>query len=93
MNLLAVFTGDQDYNRIQLSPQERKKGVNMCTVADNLKRIGREEGLERGKMLEIFESVQCGDYSIERGAQKLQLTVDEFCEKMKEAGFIVPAVV
>ena len=48
---------------------------------------GREEGREEGRELEVFSSVQEGDYSIERGAQKLNLSVQEFEQRMKEAGF------
>lgn len=50
-----------------------------------------KEGIEKGKMQEVFESVECGDYSIDRGAQKLQLSVAEFCKKMEEEGFKLPA--
>ena len=51
---------------------------------------GREEGREEGRELEVFASVQEGDYGIERGAQKLNLSVQEFEQKMKEAGYKVP---
>ena len=44
----------------------------------------------QGRELEVFTSVQEGDYSIERGAQKLNLTVEEFEQKMKEAGYNLP---
>jgi len=34
--------------------------------------------------------VQCGDYGIARGAQKLNLSIDEFKKQMLEAGFSIP---
>ena len=43
------------------------------------------EGLEQGRLQEIFMSVQEGDYSIERGAQKAGMTLEEFQTAMAEA--------
>ena len=48
---------------------------------------GIERGIEQGKQAEIFLSVQDGDYSIERGAQKMGISVDEFRKCMEEAGY------
>ena len=44
-----------------------------------------EHEIERGKQAEIFSSVQDGDYSVERGAQKTGISVDEFRKCMEEA--------
>ena len=46
-----------------------------------------DQGLERGQQAEIFTSVQDGDYSVERGAQKMGVSVDEFMKRMEEAGY------
>ena len=51
---------------------------------------GLKEGLNKGIQQEIFTSVQEKDYSIERGAQKLDITVEEMMEKMKAAGYHLP---
>ncbi len=51
---------------------------------------GLEQGLVQGREKEIFDSVQEGDYSVERGAQKLCLSVREFEKKMEAAGYKVP---
>ena len=51
---------------------------------------GLEQGLEQGRRFEIFTSVQEGDYSIERGAQKMNLSVAEFTRQMTSAGYKVP---
>ena len=48
---------------------------------------GIKEGIKEGREFEIFASVQDGDYSVERGAQKLGVDVDEFTRRMKVAGF------
>lgn len=50
----------------------------------------KEEGIEQGRKTEVFDSVQCGDYGIARGAQKLNLSIDEFKKQMLEAGFSIP---
>lgn len=48
---------------------------------------GKEAGEQIGKQTEIFSSVQEGDYSVERGAQKMGISVDEFRKCMDEAGY------
>ena len=47
-------------------------------------------GIEQGRMDEVYSSVQEGDYGIERGAKKLNMSVIEFEKKMKEAGYKIP---
>lgn len=51
---------------------------------------GRKAGFQEGQYREVFSSVQEGDYGVERGAQKLQLSVSEFEKKMQEAGYKIP---
>ena len=48
--------------------------------------LGRMEGME----MEIFKSVQEGDYGVPRGAEKLGVTELEFIEKMEKAGYKIP---
>ena len=48
---------------------------------------GKEAGEQKGRQKEIFLSVRDGDYSVERGAQKMGISVDEFKKRMNEAGF------
>ena len=43
------------------------------------------EGLKQGRLQEIFMSVQEGDYSIERGAQKAGMSLEQFQAAMAEA--------
>ena len=55
--------------------------------ADGLKQ-GIEQGIEQvreqGRLQEIFMSVQEGDYSIERGAQKAGMSLEQFQTAMAE---------
>ena len=48
-------------------------------------------GREEGRLHEIFLSVQEGDYSIERGAQKSNMPEKEFEELMVKEGYKLPA--
>ena len=57
-----------------------------------IKDDGIAEGEEKGRNVEVFSSVEEGDYSVERGAEKLKLSVDEFIKKMEEAGYKVPVL-
>ena len=75
--------------------ENRKEMLNtMCNLSQGIKEQGIKQGMERGIMKgrssEIFESVQEGDYGLERGAQKMNLSVDEFKKSMIEAGFKIP---
>lgn len=62
----------------------------MCNLSLVIKEQGIEQGLEQGRKSEIFTSVQEGDYGIERGAQKMNLSVEEFMKQMTSAGYKVP---
>lgn len=42
---------------------------------------------EKGRMREIYQSVQECDYSVARGAEKAGMPIDEFVKKMKQAGY------
>ncbi len=56
--------------------------------------LGRVEGISLGRMegmeMEIFKSVQDGDYGVSRGAEKLGITEAEFIEKMESLGYKIP---
>ena len=70
--------------QIELEREEAKK----TGVTEGLLR-GRKEGME----IEIFKSVQDGDYGVPRGAEKLGITEAEFVEKMEAAGYKIPIFV
>lgn len=89
LKFLCAMTGDKEYEDLINNPNFKKEGANMCSVAQNLKAEGRIEG----RMEEIFSSVQEGDYSLERGAQKAGMSVPEFEKAMVTAGYKIPAEV
>lgn len=68
----------------------KKEGASMCSVAQNLKAEGRQIGLLEGRQKEIFTSVQEGDYSAQRGADKLGLSLEDFITLMESNGYNVP---
>lgn len=81
--------------------QHRREVCDMCLTEfdekkyeDVLREEGREEGLAeglaRGRKTEVFVSVQEGDYGVVRGAQKLNLSVEEFEKEMSAAGYQIP---
>ena len=51
---------------------------------------GLEKGLAKGRKTEVFVSVQEGDYGVARGAQKLNLSVEEFEKEMFAVGYQIP---
>ena len=62
----------------------------MKAYSHRLKEEGRVEGRIEGRENEIFTSVQEGDYGIARGAEKLNISNEEFIIRMEKAGFKVP---
>lgn len=50
-----------------------------------------EDHYQSGRLSEIFSSVQEGDYSISRGAQKADMSIEQFEKAMTEAGYKLPA--
>ena len=79
---------------IQMQGDRKEMLKIMCNLSQGIKEQGieqgLEQGLEQGRRFEIFTSVQEGDYSIERGAQKMNLSVAEFTRQMTSAGYKVP---
>lgn len=61
----------------------------MCNLSQGIK----ENAMQQGRIYEIFSSVQDGDYSVERGAQKMNLSISEFEKRMTEAGYKIPSEV
>ena len=48
------------------------------------------EMIRKGRLDEIYSSVQDGDYSLSRGAQKSNMSVEDFKKAMLDAGFEIP---
>lgn len=67
--------------------------VNMCKAWDDHKKRGIQEGMQQGRLFEIYLSVQEGDYSAKRGAEKAEMSLDEFEKAMSKAGYKIPELV
>lgn len=76
-----VFT-----DRMKILKQEERGLDAVCEVMERYER----KAAEKGRMAEIFSSVQDGDYRVERGAQKANMSVEEFEKAMSEAGYKIP---
>lgn len=57
----------------------------MSGLGEALMQEGMEQGMQQGRELEILSSVKDGDYSPERGAQKLGCSLADFMKKMESA--------
>ena len=67
--------------------------VYMCKAWDDHKKLGIQEGMQQGRLFEIYLSVQEGDYSAKRGAEKAEMSLDEFEKAMNKAGYKIPELV
>lgn len=79
MDFLAVFTDDRRYQEIkkELVSIEKERGeITMCTVAQALE--------EKGRILQLMELVESGDLTLQRAAEKANMTVEEFKEKVRD---------
>ena len=72
---------------------EKEEVVNMCKAWDDHKKRGIQEGIQQGRLFEIYLSVQEGDYSAKRGAEKAEMSLDEFEKAMSKAGYKIPELV
>ena len=99
LKFLSVMTGDSRYEEI-LSDKE---GVsNMCDVAQRLEDRGIEKGIKEGLQKGMKEGLSLGgnrmiyslvedkSISIEKGAQKLGISVEKLRANMINAGYKCP---
>ena len=91
LKFLSVMTGDNRYEEI-LSDKE---GVsNMCDVAQRLEDRGIEKGIKEGLSLGgnqmIYSLVEDKSISMEKGAQKLGISVEKLRTNMINAGYNCP---
>ena len=90
LKFLSVMTGDNRYQEI-LSDKE---GVsNMCDVAQRLEDRGIEKGLQKGREegnQMIYSLVEDESISMEKGAQKLGVSVEKLRANMINAGYKCP---
>ena len=55
-------------------------------------REGRVEGQREGQIRAYASLVQDGIITVETGAEKAGMSVDDFTKEMKQAGYVIPAV-
>ena len=72
---------------------EKEEVVNMSKAWDDHKKRGIQEGMQQGRLFEIYLYVQEGDYSAKRGAEKAEMSLDEFEKAMRKAGYKIPELV
>lgn len=75
------------FSNTKISINKKGKVTDMCKAWQDQ----YLDGENNGRLKEIFSSVQEGDYSLERGAEKAGMTIPEFEKSMTEAGYKVPA--
>lgn len=71
---------------IPVTESVEKEVEDMCTYTIKTKKEGEKEG----RLKEIYSSVAEKDYSLERGAQKAEMSIPDFKRAMTEAGFKLP---
>ena len=84
-------------NRLAEKYPSIRKGVNAAVGGNiiefealRIKREALREGLEKGKMTTLFESVQDGDIMPERAAKRAGQDLTVFIANMRDAGYTVP---
>ena len=75
---------------IEMEGDRKEMLSSMCNLSQGIKEQGIKQGIKQGRSSEIFSSVQEGDYDIKRGAEKMNLSIDEFKKQMASAGYEVP---
>lgn len=93
LKFLSVMTGDNRYEELLAD----KEGVsNMCDVAQRLEDRGIQIGIEKGRAEErakcnqmIYSLVEDNSISMEKGAEKLGISVEKLKDDMVKAGYNV----
>lgn len=85
LKFLSVMTGDNRYEKLLAD----KEGVsNMCDVAQRLEDRGMKKGIEKGNRM-IYSLVEDKSISMEKGAEKLGISVEKLKDDMVKAGYNV----
>ncbi len=87
LKFLSVMTGDNRYEKLLAD----KEGVsNMCDVAQRLEDRGMKKGIDLGSNRMIYSLVEDKSISMEKGAEKLGISVEKLRTNMINAGFKLP---
>ena len=88
LKFLSVMTGDNRYEKLLAD----KEGVsNMCDVAQRLEDMGMKKGIEKGNRM-IYSLVEDKSISMEKGAEKLEISVEKLKDDMVKAGYKSPDI-
>ncbi|MCR5304473.1 MAG: Rpn family recombination-promoting nuclease/putative transposase [Lachnospiraceae bacterium] len=58
---------------------------------EEYKRMGKEEGREEGVFLAQYSNVSKGVFGVEKGAELLGVSVEEFIKGMQDHGYVLPS--
>ena len=86
---VGINTAIEEVKKMSLSEHMRTRyEAHMKEIRD---RNAREDYVrQEGRILEVYDSVQEGDYGLKRGAEKLGISVEELKKQMEEAGYRIP---
>ena len=71
-----------------------KEGVsNMCDVAQRLEDRGMKKGIDLGSNQMIYSLVEEKSISMEKGAEKLEISIEKLQDDMVKAGYKCPNIV
>lgn len=95
LELLKVFTQDNRYalaySEELRAKVEKGEAVYMCNIADSIEQRGIEKGIEKGiaegKLISLTSLVSKGLLTKDVAAGELGITVEQFEEEMKKAGY------
>ena len=79
--------------RTDIKYDEKEDVVNMCKAQDDHKKLGIQEGMKQGRCLEVYSLVQDGILDPEVGARRVSMSLDDFADAMKKAGYKIPELV
>ena len=91
LKLLSVMTNDEEYAQLVKVEKDRKELRNMCDVVKRIKEMGAKEGEARGeargevngRVKAYAEMVQFGDITLQKAAERLNMTEEEFQQAMQ----------
>ena len=85
LDLLSEVAKDKQYKEVvEKLSKANKEDVTMCVIADKLVNKGREQGLERGKLLLISTLLNNGRLQFEEAARYLDMPADTLRMKLLE---------
>ena len=83
VDFFKVFRKDNRFSvALDEIKQEREGDITMCEIIDKIEKRGEARGKAKGRLDTLIELVRSGDLTIEKAAEKLGISVEEFKELM-----------